>query len=204
MILLFTVFSITVSNSQIQKGSYLLDLDLSANFSNRENSISSYSNSNLSIGPSAGLFLSEKAMFQVGLFYNINMNEYIHGETVSEGQNYQLGGFLGYTRYISMSDKLYLNLGGTVGAGYSYDEIVETHSGITVVDAQSEYLLLNFNLRPGISYFINPRWIIGANIGRLFYSIETNSEETYQNAGFSFSGNTFGVSFSYVIGANRE
>ena len=60
------------------------------------------------------------------------------------------------------------------------------------------------DIAPGISYFINDKWMLNTTIGSLNYSINYRrySEDKFHNFGYSFSSTPINLGVRYLLGGS--
>ena len=71
------------------------------------------------------------------------------------------------------------------------------------------------NISPGLTYFLNDKWALNANIGELFYSHTKETPDDYKggsekpkniekNYGLSLKFNTFSIGIQYYLRNNSK
>jgi hypothetical protein len=103
-----------------------------------------------------------------------------------------------------MADKLYFTLGANIAAGYS-----SSHSETVIFGASTETesadVSGSINVSPGLSYFINKKWILHSSVGLMSYQASSRVDSKFTDHRFSMFGssNSFVLGVSYVLGTNK-
>lgn len=82
------------------------------------------------------------------------------------------------------------------------NEINSTADGSTVSStSESDYFSYGISLKPGIDYFLNPRWKIVATVGEIGYSSNKKQKSSGAKNSFNFGMNLSSISFGlkYIL-----
>lgn len=182
----FMLFS-TFGFAQITKGD--IQLGGSVAFFNTE--FPDFDRANLSLRPSAGIFVSDLTSVGIKLQYSISESNGLNSYSFDFGLN---------SRFHKMvSENLYLFVEPSVSIGRSSDE------NITGSDTKTNNFAIQ--VAPGMSYFISPKIALEMSLGSLFYTTskrdQPSGEITTNNYGLSLNLSTVSLGFSYFIKNKR-
>jgi hypothetical protein len=220
LILLFAAGVSLNSSAQIQKGAMLIGGVVNFYHSNDVDDIvgndqiigtrNSKTNS-FSIVPSFGIFVANSLELGVGAGYNFYKNEnsttdnsyYNLKET--KDSKFIIAPYL--SKYFKIAEKFYITGTFNMGVGFGRKQIVYNISNQEKTMDYNNFFL-DFNITPGIRYFINKNWALSGNIGQIYYSssksiqdtdMEDNPKESKSDFGVSMALNTFNVGIQYYL-----
>ena len=216
---LITLCALTMAHlsySQINKGALLLEGGLSfsqSDYNNEHNTADmtiSYEGKStiFSLSPRIGYLTSETFMVGMGIGYSfygskIESSDPLSAAAVTNTNIFSISPYV--RKYIVLSDKLYLDVTGrlSAGMGWSKDKMNS--------EKKDDIFIVGVNIIPGFTYFVNPKWALIANVGRVYYDYsQRKSERTDSNSnsnsknvdnqfGVSFALNTFGLGVQYYL-----
>lgn len=181
--------------AQPTKGDYIIGGTLGFNYVNSPNLGLKNRGLNFSIAPSFGKFLSEKYLFTSGLNYRYSDSYYESpiSESVSAISN-ELGLRFGITRFYPIVDKLYFTLGAYVGAS------IESRENLSYgTKSKRNYTNATFGVSPGLTYFLNNRWMINSSMGAFTYTLSNSSGLNTHTIKADLSANSFRLGVSYIF-----
>ncbi|XOV67418.1 MAG: hypothetical protein ACFHU9_17525 [Fluviicola sp.] len=188
------------SHSQIVPKSRFIGGDVTAFY--RSRAILNWEEIGAGIRPQFGKFINEKWSFEVGAnyyFHQLKIRDQFEGFLETQRHTTTLGVNFGFTRYFELSDQFYF----TLSAGASADNIYTRN---LLPDFPSETRMpIEAGIRPGLIYFLNPKWMLSANFGALKYSAWFNNVETPDiYFGFDFSSYASGIGVNYIIEPRKK
>lgn len=214
---LLTLVALTIahlSHSQINKGALLLEGGLSFSQSEYTDDFNSSAISNLyevkmtqfSLSPRIGYFVNETFLIGIGAGYSFSgtKSESSDSLRLANDRSTNIFSISPYVRkYIVLSDKFYLDVTGRLSAGMGWTKY-DMNS-----DRTEDVFKVGVDIIPGFTYFVNPKWAVTANFGRIYYdysqrkSESTDFNSTSKNSdnqyGVSFALNTFGLGVQYFL-----
>jgi len=127
LLFLFSVLLASTSIAQVGEGTKFMSGSLSATFSTATNPLggqNSYTSKgiNLSIRPSAGVFISETSALGAGIFYNFSYDHSIlrsYFQEISTGTSHGPGLELFFRKYKFMGERFALYLNADIQGDYS-------------------------------------------------------------------------------------
>ena len=178
----------SVSNAQINKGSFFVGGSLSGYLNTSDNyftlpgsEIKSGSSQNISINPTVGYFIKQNFAIGLGLGYSYTYIKQSRiqpdGTTIDDYNKVNTLSITPYARY-------YFNLGGKIalftqlGVIYSpftaghHHEVINYNGNPTpsIIDTKDQNISLNVLLSLGFSYFISDKCAIETTIGSIGYT----------------------------------
>ncbi|WP_107039747.1 outer membrane beta-barrel protein [Brumimicrobium mesophilum] len=151
------------------------------------------------IAPSFGKFISDKYLIRGGLGYSHSSNYY--GSSSFENIAGRTNSFslrFGVTRFYPIVDKLYFTLEGYIGGGLVLDNFSNGNLNTNSTNA-------TIGVSPGLTYFINNRWMINSSMGVVNYKVSGGSGVNTHTINADLSANSFRLGVSYIFkGKNRE
>lgn len=203
-----TICIVTISFSQINKGSVLLGGGISANTGNSQNGTNEDKFNGIFIYPAIGIAVKNNTVIGFRAGYGHSKNSSNNSVYAQKDNSYNAGFFL--RKYLLLAKNFYLF--GEAGASYGYhkNEQVNGIDARTITKDNS----IGLNIYPGIAYTVNKRFHLEVsvnNLAGLGYS-KTNREDItiagashseYSN--FSLSANAssaapFTLGFRFVLG----
>lgn len=222
---LFYVLLTSTSFAQVEKGTKFLSGSLSTNFSTGSEPLygqNDYTSNGFSlyVQPSAGVFQSETSALGAGLTYNFRhysstaRSNNVEQKTTSTSHGPGLELFFRKYKFISEKFALYLNVGidGDYYSGTSASEMVDS-LGVVISSSSGRVdtdISMGASLRPGLLYFISPRWALQSTFGGLYYTISVDQpggarSSVSHDVGFSLSSNIgFGLTLFLSRGKASE
>ena len=220
LILLFATGVSLNTSAQVQKGAMLIGGSVGFSHSNNEDDIVEYDQitgtrntktNTFSIIPSFGIFVANSLELGVGAGYNFSKYEnsstdnsyYSLQET--KDRKFIVNPYL--SKYFKIAEKFYITGTLNMGVGFGKKQRVYNISNQEKTKDYNDFFL-DFNITPGIRYFINKNWALSGNIGQIYYNwsksvqetdMEDNPKETNSNFGISMALNTFNVGIQYYL-----
>lgn len=190
------------SFAQVTESSYLLGASSSFFMATSPNG--KIDQISFSIQPTAGKFISEKWLMNVGLGYYLRQQPSSYQVQSSSSQN-NFSGMFGMTRFYPLIDKMYFTLDYSVGAGYSIRNSQYVQDSVNV-DTRSTGFNANLGVSPGLAYFVTNKWMLFSSFGALKYSydVEFNVFNPRHSLGYNFQANSFGIGAKYVFGVDKN
>lgn len=204
-----TLFTITIaffissaSFAQLTPGSYVLGGGLGFSFSKSPGTTSNTKSTSFQLSPGIGKFISEKFLLDGGLEYS-----YV-SRSSSQQSNYNqsstghfFGMRFGATRFFPIVDRLYFTLGAHIIPSYTKSRN-EWSTSTSEGESTSENIEARLNVAPGLSYFINRKWMLFSYVGVLNYGVNYNmdTEDVGHNLYLNLQSNSFGIGVRYVLG----
>ena len=220
LILLFAAGVSLNTSAQVQKGAMLIGGAVNFYHSNNDedivedNQITGTHNSktnSFSIVPSFGILITNSLELGVGAGYSFYKNEYsTTGNTYLNLQEMKDRSFIiipYLSKYFKIAEKFYITGTFNMGAGFGKKHRVYNTSNQEKIKDYNDFIL-DFNITPGIRYFINKNWALSGNIGQIYYNwsksvLDTDMEdkpaERSSNFGVSMALNTFNVGIQYYL-----
>lgn len=202
LILAFTLILSTSSFAQLTPKSYVIGGGVSFRFDKTPGHVVELHTTSFSITPGIGKFTSEKYFIEGGIGYSLFARKYeeqldIVHKTTGHSFNFTFGA----TRYFPLIDRLYFTVGGQITPAYVTIRNETSNFGF-LSSSKSDYASTNFRLAPGLSYFINRKWMLYAHVGLLNYNITYDFEQDLvgHSLRFSAQSNSFSVGVRYVLG----
>lgn len=189
-LLLVLFVSISSLFAQIEKGSQLSSGSLSINGHNmhpkrftvngtsiisRGNGFQTSFNFSHLVGVGKNWMIGAAAQFSYGNQLNsLERNDSLINRQVNNA--YKFGASFVATKFIPIHEKWYIYLGQSLG--YTYEEQKQTQKNYATSAStyNPKYHIINYNLSPGIMYFLKPQWAIFANFGGLGLNYETKQK----------------------------
>lgn len=215
MKLLFTfitvIFITNASLAQLTPGSYIVGGNLGLGY-NKTPAPSGNSNSqsfSARINPSIGKFISEKYVLHGGVGYSLRTRrselEQPLGNYISRNNEHSFSLNFGVTRYFPVADRLYVTLGTSISPTFS---TLHEESGYpnNISSDNRSTLSAGISVAPGLTYFINKKWMLNSSIGvasyRMNYNMET--EKLGHNMYLNLRANAFTVGVRYILGSGTS
>lgn len=201
---IFTLFFACISFAQPTEGTYVVGGHANFGYSKPQSDLVKSQRTNFTISPSIGKFISEKYQISFGLGYSHHNRK----EETSSGSYFKQTAHsfsirFATTRYFPIADKLYFTLEAAIIPSYDVNLSETEYAGI---ENKSNNISARLNISPGLTYFINKKWMLYSSIGILWYdaSYNTKTELTGHQVSFSVSPNSFGLGARYIIGAKTK
>lgn len=203
---IFTLFITCISFAQPIKGTYVLGGSAGVSFNKSPSDLYKLQRTHFTLSPSFGKFISEKYQLEVGLGYT-RQNQ-LH-ETDSDNFSRQTSHSLSIrfitTRFFPIADKLYFTLGAAVIPAYVTTRTKSKSFGVED-NIESNSIAARLNISPGLTYFINNKWMLYSYMGVLNYGItyDTDSKLIGHNFYANVTANSFGLGARYIIGMKTK
>ena len=185
---------------------YLLGGNVGFGYSDRPNETTSYKTASFSISPFIGKFVSQKYLLSGGFGYGRLFTSYEVDETNwSRQTSNRLDLRFAVSRYIPIKEKLFLSLGSGISVGTMIKQSESEYNG-TVTNKDQRALKSAITVSPGLAYFLNENWIIGASIGILRYEIDydLDSKLVGHSVFGRASANSFTIGARYMFGKKKK
>lgn len=199
---IFILFVACISNAQIIPGTQVVGGGINFSYSDTPSNTQKFRASFFSFTPSIGKFISEIYQLESGIGYakqsqitetnSNNFNKFnIHSFSIR----------FGATRFIDISDRLYLTIGGSFAPGYSQSRTSYKTNGNEVNSSTREFSV-SASIVPGLTYFVSEKWMLFANIGFINYrvTLKNGSNLTGHDLNLGLSANSFGIGARYILG----
>ncbi len=220
LILLFAAGVSLNTSAQVQKGAMLIGGAVNFSHSNNDEDIvggdqitgtrNSKTNS-FSIIPSFGILITNSLELGVGAGYSFYKSEYSSTDNSyyslleTKDRRFIINPYI--SKYFKIAEKFYITGTFNMEAGFGKKQSVYNISNQEKTKDYNDFSL-NFNITPGIRYFINKNWALSGNIGQIYYNwsksvedtdMEDNPKESSSNFGVSMELNTFIVGIQYYL-----
>lgn len=178
------------SFAQIQKG----DLQLGGSLNIVKTEEANTESSSFVLSPNAGIFLSD--LTSVGITATFNRQKGVIGGNENIGKRYAIGAYARFHK--EMAEGFYLYLQPSLSFGFSKTDVFDAGSGNFI---EADRNTLSAVLRPGVAYFLSPKFALDLGLGALSYARGRvkggNVDETSTNYGLNLNLNQvfFGVNF---------
>ncbi|MFT6138482.1 MAG: hypothetical protein ACJAUJ_001576 [Salibacteraceae bacterium] len=204
--LILTLFITWNSSAQLTEGSYVLGGSAGVSFSKSPHEVYNLQRTSFSVTPNFGKFISKKYLLEGGLGYTFqrNNNQFGFGNFSRQTSHFFSVRF-GATRFFPIVDELYFTLGATVIPAYVISRSESESEGVIMED-RSNMISARLNIAPGLTYFINKKWMLYTYVGVLNYEITHNSSTNLTGHNFyaNVSANSFGVGARYILGEKTK
>jgi len=231
ILVLIILFGTTLNSSaQIQKGAMLIGGNVSFNIQERNEEFRTYSftleddyykRTFLSARPQFGVFINESMLLGIGINYEFNetKSKFIDLTSYEESESTQKSNLIFFNPYFKkffkIKEKFFLttSLNFLIGFGKRKME----SEGYYGNDYKRELKIFEYrlNISPGLTYFLNDKWALNANIGQLYYShkketpdkdigVSEKPKNISKDYGLSFKFNTFSIGIQYYLGNNSK
>lgn len=171
-LLFFATFN---SFAQPVKGNNVIGANLNFQFNTLPTSNSTTNKGSFSISPTFGRFISEKFLLEGGLGYAMSWYNYSDNNNFTKQNSQSASLIFGVTRFFSFTDKFYFTLGANISPYFTTNQLT-TKSGLFTTTGESNNLGGTLSILPGLSYFINQKWMIFTNVGLVNYQLNFNLE----------------------------
>lgn len=191
------------SFSQITPSSYVVGGSSSFSLVTSDHPFTKTTTSSFGIRPEMAWFVSEKWLIGGGTGYSISQYLYKDDMFQTRDINQSVSGFIGATQFFALSDKLYFTLEYSLGLSYSKSVYKSgTDSMITEVLNKSKSRSIGLGVSPGLTYFLNEKWMLFSRMGSLSYGFDQDIKTGIgvHRAGYTFQANSFGLGVRYVFG----
>lgn len=208
-VLSLSIFSLIISFSsfaQPTRGTYFVGGSVSGSFDKSPTQAYESKRYHFAISPNVGKFISEKYQLNFGLAYMIQNNQLqgltdqLYRQTVQT-----FSASFGVTRYFPLTEKLYFNLSASITPRYS------NTSGYTNINYWSESNSLetyagSLSVSPGLTYFLNNKWLLYSYIGGLNYSVTMYdfTDQLGHEMNINFAANSFGIGARFLLGQGTK
>lgn len=190
------------SFAQLTPGSYVLGGSVGFGFIKTPNGTSERQTASFNITPGIGKFTSEKYFIEGGLGYSMYSRSLkTESSYSSKDIGHSFNARFGITRFFPIVDRLYFTLGGHISPSYSTNSNeTESISGMTTNESSS--ISSRISISPGLSYFVNRKWMLYTYVGLFNYELIYNidSDQIGHGLFLSAKSNSFGVGMRYIIG----
>lgn len=192
------------SSAQITKSSYVVGGSSSFSFNTDNNFVGELNTISFSIKPDIGKFVSEKWLIGGGVGYSISKTRQSNFYITSEGLVQSFSGNFAATRFYSIADKFYFTCEFSLGATYSIRSS-KLYTDTGPMESSSSIISPNIGVSPGLTYFVNEKWMIYARVGALSYNYahRIESKTGSHSLGYSLQANSFGIGVRYILGSKK-
>lgn len=202
--LTFTISLVTTfcASAQITPKSYTIGGGFSIAYtesgSNASNSSQQF---NLSISPTIGKFTSEKWLLQAGVGYGLTIfsTNQVYPKPLRSSHSFNLTA--GATRFFPISERFYFTLGGYITPEFS-KTLVRTDMNGTIQEDTHSTLSGNASISPGLTYFINKKWMLYSQFGALGYDISShsNTDKISHGVSMNLNSSSYRIGVRYIFG----
>ncbi|MFT7344394.1 MAG: hypothetical protein ACI9XP_000978 [Lentimonas sp.] len=203
---IFTLFFTCISFAQLTKGTYVLGGSASFSFNKTPSQNYKSQRTSFTISPGFGKFISDKYLVEGGLGYT-RLSQILESdsENFSRQTSHLLSIRFGATRYFPIADQLYFTIGASISPAYAIS-IAEFESNGVEQSMESNNISGRLQISPGLTYFINKKWMLYSYMGMLNYEItyNTSSKLIGHNLYANLSANSFGLGARYIIEAKNR
>ncbi|NVK64694.1 MAG: outer membrane beta-barrel protein [Flavobacteriales bacterium] len=205
--LTFTIALIAASTgfAQITPKSYTIGGGFSMGYgesgTNPSNSSQQF---NLALSPTIGKFTSEKWLLEGGVGYGLNSFSYSHSSSLSSRSSHSFSLIAGATRFIPITERFYFTLGGYIIPSYTNTIVRSDLNGSIQKDYQST-VSGDLSITPGLTFFINKKWMLYSQFGALKYSVsgQSNTDNISQKVSMNLNSSSYIFGLRYVLGGNK-
>jgi hypothetical protein len=201
-----TLFAFSSTFAQITPKSYTLGGSIDVGFNKMPGQLVELHTTSLSIAPGIGKFISDKYFIEGGVGYSLFARKYdeqsniIHRTFV-----HTFSTSFGITRYFPVMDRLYLTFGGQITPAYATVINRTSNYGFTS-SSKNDFFLTSVSLSPGLTFFIDKKWMLYASVSLLNYDLIYDFEQDLvgHNLFLSTRSNSFSIGARYVLGAGTN
>lgn len=192
------------ASAQLTPKSYVIGGGFSLAYAQSNSNPTNYSQFNLSLAPTIGKFVNEKWLIEGGVGYGLSSFKNILGSPYNYRTSHSVSLSVGATRYIPISERFYFTVGGFISPRVGMNSASSDNNG-TIVENNYSVYSGDVYLTPGLTYFINKKWMLFTQFGALKYSASTqsNSNTVLHNVSMNLNSSSFLVGFRYVLGGNK-
>jgi hypothetical protein len=230
ILVLIVLFGITLNSSaQIQKGAMLIGGNM--NFSIQEINHEFWPMSNIldnssekitffTAIPQYGIFINESTLIGMGIFYEYSKNEEKDIDPISFEEEKDIYKsnlvFINpyFKKFFKVKDDFFVTTSLNFLIGFGRRKI-ESHYWSDKGEFELNLFEYRLNISPGLTYFLNDKWALNANIGQLYYSYQKETPENdigfseqpkniSRDFGLSFKFNTFSIGIQYYLRNNSK
>lgn len=207
-LLLFTMlFALSFSYAQeknkklnIKKGTWSLSGETSFSFNNNKADNQVYEDKSylFNFAPKIGYTISDNLILGVGIGYGYGDSKSTNPSNTYERKNYSMSIFPYIKKHFSVGKKVTLSLQGEFKYSHTKYEDEQNNS---LNNNDSKTNAYSIGIRPGITYFLNKKLALEANLGFLGYTRTNYDNNSYKgnNSSFNFNFNPsnlmFGLSY---------
>lgn len=220
LLLIVSISSLHHLQAQIQKGTILLEGDVSFNNTrvkhDPENDLvgakTTQESKYFSVTKKAGYFLNESFLVGLGLGYTYtstsydqSLNEDITAMSRTTTNLYSITPYI--KKFIKLNDKLFFTITGN--SSVAFGDRYYSNSAFR----SSDLTTLNINITPSFTYFVSKHWALTTGLGQLFYSYtrekfasdnDNGQTSANRNFGASLQLNTFYIGIQYFLRTKSE
>lgn len=197
------LFITASSFAQLTPGSFVLGGGVGLGISKLPTQGYDAQNVNFTVYPGIGKFTSEKYLFEGGLGYGYysHKSTNVVGSSFNQSNNSYSIRF-GVTRFFPIFDQLYLTVGAFVMPTYSATKGENVSSSGIQSNSSRSNISGSVIISPGLSYFVNRKLMLFAQVGGLNYRINkfNDSNEIGHELSFNLSANSYNVGVRYILG----
>lgn len=151
-----------------------------------------------SVSPSIASFVNEKWAAGGSLSYNYSINKSTSNNALAENERWSVGIGLTATRFISISEKFYFSLGGSLNFSRgTTTSLSSSQFGFSETKRDQYSLSIYVNLV--FWYFPSSRWGFQAGIGNVSYSYWYDLTQDNRTTNFNFYGGNVSLGFAYFF-----
>lgn len=202
-VFLFLTF---ISTAQPIQGDYILGGSLGFNFTSSPVGLNKRQGLSFSIAPSFGKFISEKYLLDGGLSYSYRKNlDESSPQNFNQSINNTIHIRFRATRFFPIVDKLFFTVGAYINSGYGFGSATSSVSGIKT-SSTSRNINGSIGISPGLTYFINNRWMVYSSMGTINYFVtrDSNTGRMGHTINASLTANSFKIGISYIFERNKN
>lgn len=206
-VLTFTVvlFAALGTTAQITPKSYTIGGGFSTSYGESgSSSANSTQQFHLSLSPTFGKFVSEKWLLEGGIGYGYSTlrASQAYPLPLRSSQSFNLTG--GITRFFPISERFYFTLGGYITPGYT-NTINRTDVNGTIVKDYHTTLSGDVSVTPGLTYFMNKKWMLYSQFGALRYNVSShsNTDNISHKLSVNLNSSSYLIGVRYVFGGNK-
>jgi len=234
LVLIFVILiGITFNSSaQIQKGAMLIGGNAYLNIQesndgfntyNLELEDNSYKRTDLLVRPQFGVFINESMLLGIGINYEFSKtkSKSINLITFEEYENIHKSNLIFinpyFKKFFKVKDDFFVTTSFNFLIGFGKRK-TESENYYGYNDNRKYELNIfeyRLNVSPGLTYFLNDKWALNANIGQFFYSHTKETPDNYKGVsekpkniekkyGLSFKFNTFSIGIQYYLRNNSQ
>ncbi|KAB1154570.1 porin family protein [Tenacibaculum aiptasiae] len=186
----------------IQKGTWYLNggMSLVSNNSKSNQNMEKSDQIGFNFSPKIGFSINNNLIIGLGLGYNYHKNDLNFTNTKNFTKNESYSIFPYIKKYFSLGQKLAFTLHGEFR--YTYSKYENDYNSLNNTNlSKANYYFIG--IRPGITYFLNKKIALEANIGALGYTksnhthFPNNSIQEIDNFNFNLNSSNLNFGISY-------
>lgn len=191
LVLVFLVLITIDGYAQPQKGDLLLGGSLHFNLSSTQN----YSAMNTGISPSLGVMVNDSWLIGGTALYNFGSSTMEFGTLPpTKVTTHSVGVGVFARKFIPINGKLFFHINGSISSSFDLAKTVTM-----TIPTTSSNVSLSANFSPGLTYFLNEKWSVFANVGLLNYTVGGLTSQVFHDVNLSLNANAFSIGVQYFI-----